>query len=273
MLRRIALILVPVALLAAACGGNGDSDGADDGSDAGPTATVSEPTAEATTPADATNGDEGRSPGAALLGSVNPFELLGSIGDPSASADVDSSLKDPLLQASDLPSDYLPAGEFTFSMPTEVGQADMAASMFAKGDLASQEVGPMVMSAVVALPPEALAELGDPSELDDLTEDELAELEDLQEMGLGEINLLDGSGLGDGGLGMHMEMDFGGLFGALGAPEEDNQFAAGISMDMYVFLRGEHMLMVMVMWPTGESSGVDARDLAEIMDGRAADAF
>ncbi len=273
MLRRIALILLPIALLAAACNGDGDSDGADDGTDTEPTATVSEPTTEPTTPEEGTDGDGGASPGAALLGSVNPFELLGSVGDPSTSADVEPSLKEPLLESGDLPDDYMALGEFTFSMPSEMGELDMAASMFAKGDLASEEVGPVVMSAAVEQPPEALAELGDPSELDDLTEEELAELEELKEMGLGEIELLDGSGLGDGGIGMRMEMDFGDLFGALGAPEEDNPFAEGIAMEMYVFLRGERMLMLMVMWPTGESPGVDARDLAEIMDARAADAF
>jgi hypothetical protein len=42
---------------------------------------------------------------------------------------------------------------------------------------------------------------------------------------------------------------------------------------MYVFGRGDHMLMVMSMWPGGGPAPVDARALAEVMDGRAAAAF
>ena len=40
-------------------------------------------------------------------------------------------------------------------------------------------------------------------------------------------------------------------------------------MDMYGFMRGEIVLMVMVMWPIDSSSSVDALDLAETMAARA----
>lgn len=270
MLRKLALILLPLALLAAAC--DGDDSKTDDGGQSNPTATVAEPTI----PADeADSGGDGDSPGATLLGSLNPFELLGSLGDqlPSASEGVDPSLKGPLLQAGDVPSDYAPLGEFAYSVPSELGELQMAASTFSSGDMASDELGRTVMSAVVALPPEALDEIGDPSELANMSEEDLAELEELEQMGLGGVELLDASDLGDGGVGMHVEFDFSGLFGAFGAPEGDEPMPAGIAMDMYMFLRGEHMLMVMVIWPAGESSGVDALDLAETMDARAADSF
>jgi hypothetical protein len=68
-------------------------------------------------------------------------------------------------------------------------------------------------------------------------------------------------------------MFFGGLFEALAAPETDYLFIDGIAMDMYMFVRGEHALMLMVMLPAGESRAVDARDLAEIMDAKAGGLF
>ena len=40
-------------------------------------------------------------------------------------------------------------------------------------------------------------------------------------------------------------------------------------MDMYAFAAGDRVLVVMVMWPTDESPGVDARALAEVMESRA----
>jgi hypothetical protein len=42
---------------------------------------------------------------------------------------------------------------------------------------------------------------------------------------------------------------------------------------MYVFVRGERVLMVMSMWPGEGPAPVDALDLAELMDGRAEAAF
>ena len=42
---------------------------------------------------------------------------------------------------------------------------------------------------------------------------------------------------------------------------------------MYMFLRGDRALMIMVMWPANQQPGVDGRALAETMDGKAAAAF
>ena len=87
------------------------------------------------------------------------------------------------------------------------------------------------------------------------------------------LHELDASGLGDNGFGMHMEMDFAGLLEAFAVPEEENPFDAGIAMDMYMFLRGERVLMTMAMRPADQQPGADGRSLAETMDGKAAAAF
>ena len=280
MLRRLALVLLPLALLATACTAGGD-DIADDAT--GPEATetpaaVSDPATDGATQEEAaeppaaisdSSTDEGERAAADILsGALNPFQLLSSLGGESLSQEVDPALKAALLDADDLP-DFLPLGEFNISTPTEYGAVEMAASMFVSGDLVSGEFGAMVMSGAMAIPQEALDELGDLNELKNLTE---ADLDALQaEAGLlgADFRLLDASGLGEDGFGMHMEMDFSGLLGGFGATEEDDVPFQGIAMDIYVFLRGEHVLILMMMWPTDQPPPADARDLAERMDAKA----
>jgi hypothetical protein len=247
-----------------------------------------EPPAAISDPGDAGDGDAGE----ALFGALNPFDLLGGF-DPAAGPEVfnqnvDPSLKAPLIVAGDLPPRYSPLGEFAFSLPTEYGPMEMAASQFQTGDPSGMEMGSMVMSAVMSLPPEAMEELGDLSELEELTEADLAELQDLEGLGMGfeNVHILDTSGLGDGGAGFHMEINFGDLFESLSFDlgddlgEFDAEFSQeeipmpdGIGMDVYMFVRGERMLMLVVMWPLGEDPGVNARELADTMNTRAAAAF
>ena len=263
-LRNIALILFPLALLAAACSSSGGSPDANSDS--------AQPPTSPTEPALAVEKDGA---GAAdLLASMNPFELLGSIGGPTSS-EANPELKAALLTASDLPGEFMPFGEFGLAAPTELGPIDMAGSVFASGDLSDGDFEALVMSVVADLPPEALAELGDPSKRGALTEAQMSQFEDeLGPLGeaFGNVELLDASGLGDGGVGIHFEMDFGTLLAGFGAPEGDLPFSS-IVIDMYMFLRGERMLMVMLMAPDGEAFGLNARDLAELMDERAAAAF
>ncbi len=131
----------------------------------------------------------------------------------------------------------------------------------------SDDFGAMIMSAAMALPPEAMSEI---DELIGLTEADLAEIQGASDefgMDFARLELLDTDGLGDGGFGMHMELDFGAFFSAFGAPEDD-EMPAGIAMDMYAFAVGDRVLMVMVMWPMGEPQAVDGRSLAEIMAAR-----
>ena len=281
-LRRLAFALIPLLLLgAAACDDSNSASPAEPTATAEepqPTAEESQPTAKPTDAVEPQATDEessGRSspPGSAagtdLFGSISPFQLLDTFGNAPPSENVDPELKSGLLTADDLPGDYQALGEFGSSVPSEYGPIEMAASIFTNGDMESQDLadmGGMVVSAAMNLPPEALAELGDIGDLGN------AALEDVrsQEMEgfLSELTALDASGLGDGGFGIRMVMDLGALAGLFGgAPEEELPFD-GIAIEMYGFVEGEQLLMVMVMAPLGGAQGVDARDLAETMDAR-----
>ena len=283
MSRRLALTLLPLALLAAACiGGGGDSrDEVTQQEATDRPAAVSDPATHDVTQQEAaeppaaisdSSTDEGESDaGDVLLDTVNPFQFLGGLNGQAISGEVDPNLKRALLEADDLPADFFSLGQFTFSLASDVsdvGEIEMVASQFISGDLAGGEFGAMVMSAVMAVPPEALDEFGDLNELKNLSQADLDALQaEAGQLGA-DFRLLDADGLGETGFAMHMEMDFSGLFGALGAAQEDAPFE-GIAIDIYVFLRKEHLLMLMVMWPTDQPPGVDARNLAETMDGKA----
>lgn len=296
-----------ILVVAAACGGDGGGASEDTVGDRTPQPTTATPTPSATpsptvtaTPASPVTDTDGEGTGAstgAFLSTFSPFTLLGSVGGgqatfPSASQGVDDSLKAVLLTPDDLPVGFSNFFEFAQSTPTEYGAVEMAATMFTTGDLEAEDFGAMVMSAVITLPPEAMEELGDLSEFEDLLQadfDEMAAELDEYGMGFADLQLLDSSGLGDGGFGVRMEMDFSGLFEAFELPDGGNPFGGelqdidlgeeeglilgGITMEIYAFLHGDRMLMVMVMWPTDEAPGVDGRDLAEVMDAKATAAF
>ena len=288
-MKKLSFVLLPLVLLAAACGGG---DGPDEGAQQPPAqstpavrdadgdgvydTTDSTGDAEPTHAVDTATGNDGEGGAGALFSTLNPFQLLSAAGGQPASTDVDPSLKAALLDESDLPSGFAGFGDFSYSVPSEFGDIGMVASMFASGDLASQELGTMVMSAVLAVPPDARDQFGDFDELQDLSAADLQQIEAVAgQIGVAFSNLheLDASGLGDKGFGMHMEMDFAGLLGAFGAPEGETPFDAGIAFDMYLFLRGERVLMAVVMWAADQQPGVDGRALAEAMDGKAAAAF
>ena len=161
----------------------------------------------------------------------------------------------------------------TFSFPDdELGSLEMVMRMFGTGDFEGGEPGTIVISAALAPPPNGTG--GQLDGFDDLGDaspaavDEIANSLEGTGIVLHDLRLLDSSGLGEGGFGIHMEMDFSGLFGAFPGLTDGNPFAGGIAWDMYVFVRGDRMLMLMVIWPPDLPSGVDARALAEIMDAR-----
>ena len=312
MLRTFALILLPMALLAAACGGGSSNDGAVRESDDQPIeaaratgpdgiyGTADDNTAgdvqqfddsvlafepsdindssgdSSTGPASFSDGDDfvigddgfdGGLNDNAILGALNPFSFLGGVDVGPSSQEIDPDLGSALLNDSDVPSGFVPMGEFSFSAPSEFGDMDMAGRMFGSGS-EDDDFGAMIISAVVSLPPDAMGEI---DELIGLTDADLAEIQGGSEgfgMDFAKLELLDADGLGEAGFGMHMELDFGAFFSAFGAPEEDAG-AAGIAMDMYAFVVGDRLLMMMVMWPIGEPQGVDGRSLAEIMASRA----
>lgn len=236
MLRWLAILLLPLAL-AAACSSSGDSG---------------------TTPA--SSDDVSR----AVLDTVNPFDLLSGLGNASF-GEADPELQAALLEPGDLPDDFLPLGDFSFSSPSEFGDIDLVANMFMSGDIVSGSFDAMVMSFVMSLPPEALEEFGGDfsalSGFDSEIEDDFDDIAGESGVPISKVRLLDASGLGEGGFGMHMEMGSGDLLGGLGGVA-GSPFAEGLAMDMYAFGEGDRMMMLLVMWPAGQSSGVDARDLA-----------
>jgi hypothetical protein len=288
MLRKLALALVPLAVVLAACGGGGKNDkpSATSTPQATEASMTSEPTAQSTTlptsptpiviaTADFGGPGNGGSASASLFNAVNPLGLLGDIESGSASAQVNPQLSSTLLSAGDLPGGFTPFGDFGFNIPSEYGTLQMAANMFASGDPASSDMGTMVLSAVIVLPPQALDKLGTNgiAQLSNLSDADLEQMRQATE-GLGfsfsDLHVLDGSGLGDGGAGMHMVMDFGGMMDAFGAPPGSNPFSGGLAMDMYMFLRGDHMYMTMVMWPASGASGVNSRGLAAALSSHSA---
>ena len=321
MLRTVALILLPIALLAAACGGS--SDGATRESDedsvealgpAGPDgiynsaddsvvgdspdrdgpadgpasfaepdgiAGLDEDSVTSTTGADDGNdgvviADSGSDPESGtsslgdnvLLGALNPFSLLDGMSAVLSGQDsFDPGSGAALLSAADVPGSFQEMGEFSFSTPSEFGEMDMAARMFGTGD-DSDDFGAMIMSVTMTLPPEAMGEL---DELMGLTEADFVDLQEASDgfgMEFADLQILNADGLGDSGFGMHMEIDFGALFSVFGTPEDDS-VPVGIAMDMYALAVRDQVLALMVMWPMGESPGVDALALAQIMVSRA----
>jgi hypothetical protein len=288
-MRKSIVILGLLAVLLAACtSGGGDSSQGKNGDTQQPGLTAVAPTAvpEAT--------EESTSDGGIFGGALSPLSLLtGSMfsggdtqGLPAASGAVDPALKAALLTADDLPDGYtemLPGG-MNFSFDTDQGSMSMAASMFAQGESADEFPQSMVMSAAVLasgdLLEESLGELqryDDSAELERQMQEALGSSGNLFGISFKDLKVLDASGLGDGGLGLHMVMtmdlsQFGEEFGASMPPEADF-LKEGLAFDMYVFARGDYLLMVMSMWPGSGQSPVDARDLAEVMDARAGDAF
>lgn len=262
MLRKLTLLVLPLVLLAAAC--KGSDAGAPSDADGGPQPTPTEVAREV-------DGGPGSDDLSRLpLGAPNPLGLLGSsqgtFGPP------DQALAALLLRPDDLPDEFISLGEYGFSAPTDLGTMEMAAGMFSTAGFGQDDLGVMVMSAAAALPPDARGQVGLTEWTAGLRPEDLEEMEAAGEaLGIDFRNLrvLDTAGLGEGGAGLHMEMDFSDLMSQLDVPSGQTGGLTGIAMDLYTFVRGERMLMLMVMWPEDMSSGVDARALAEVMDARA----
>lgn len=222
--------------------------------------------------------EEGSGSYAALLETFDPLSVVtgpsSGQAEPPSPSDDREALKALLLREEDLPQGFFEFGEFSFRIPTEYGQADMVANMLVNGDVLSGDLGTMVMSAVVAGPPEAVSQVQE-VEGTELTQEEIEELEGFgEEVGIQfrDVRSLDASGLGDTAVGMHMEIDFSGFAEALSAldPEGGDSFPTSIAWDMYFVVRGDKVLMLMVMWPAERLPGADSRTLVEILDARAA---
>jgi hypothetical protein len=270
MFKKIVIVCGVLLLFMTACGSDKDSS-APAGKDetAAPTAVATaEPTKEAKA-------------GGVLEDVFQPLSLMGGpmfgasgSGMEGGSQNVDPELKAVLLTAEDIPPGYNGlGGDIGYSMDMPEGSVSMAARMFFEGDMMSGEPGSIVMSAVMAMPASAMSELD--ASLAELEEMDLSPQgiekmmgeSGMQGMEFKEFQLIKDPGLGEAGVGMHMVMDMSGALGGLGA--EMGAYENGIAMDVYMFTRGERVLMLMVMWPAGEQPNVDGLALAEIMDGRA----
>ncbi len=311
MTQKIAAFTLLAALLAAACSSGGgepspasETDGSGAAAPAPSAAAAVDPAAELAAAPDVTDGSDERlgaggsalldglagdsivglepdaplgTGGAALLGALNPLQLLGSGGMGISSA-ADPELAALLLQPADVPPALTSMGEFSFSTPSEYGEINMAATMFADERFEAEGMGEMVISMAIDLPAAALADVGELSDLAGFSDADLAELEALsQDSGVdfAKFEMLDASSLGDDVFGMHMEIDFSGLFSAFGEFTEDEELPSGFAIDMYGFLRGETMLMVMTMQAAGETAATDIAStvntlaLAQVMADRA----
>ena len=288
MLRSFVLGLLPLLLFAAACG-SGDESSADSAQERPTDAPMEAIDTSAPAEDSSSAGDDGNGAGGdSFLAGFNPLDLLEAFGGESLAlaSEIDPAAEAVLIRSEDLPAEFSSVSDLAWSVPSDGGEVEIAGRMFSTGDLEDgdfDDMAPLVVSAVIELPPEAADELERFDELE-------AELDQYQseiaELGLGEIQLLDGTDLGDGGVGLRIELDFSGLFGSL--LELGKEFAgesadfdvspgeelldSGIMIEMYLFPRDERLLFVMVMEPLGQPSGVDSRGLAEIMDERAAEA-
>lgn len=289
-MRKLVVLLSLLTVFVVACtgGGNGADERQGEAVDEqGPAVVVPTSAAEPTALPGPTV--EPPSDGDALGGFLNPLSLLsspllsgaGPTGLPSATGEADPSLKAALLTLEDLPVGYseLVPGGMSFSMETGEGIMDMAASMFSEGGAADTFPESMVMSAVMAgsgdLLDQSLGELQRYTGSGDL-EREIQEAmgpSDMMGVHFDDVRVLDASGLGEGGFGLHMVMTMDMEEWGVPVPPDAQFLREGMAFDMYVFLRGDHVLMVMSMWPGSGPAPVDAAGLAEVMDGRAGGAF
>jgi len=272
MFKKIVIICGVLLLFMTACGSDKDSS-APAGKDekAAPTAAA---TAKPTKEAKAGGGLEDVFQPLSLMGGPIFGASGGGLDMQAGSQNVNPELKAALLAAEDLPPGYNSiGGDIGFSMDMPQGPVSMAMRMFTEGDVMSGEQGSIVMSAVMDIPASAMgdfdASIAEMKNMD-LTPEGIEKMmgdSGVQGIEFKELRLIDTPGLGETGVGMHMVMDLSGLAGSLG--EALGAYQAGLAYDVYMFKRGERMMMVVVMWPAGEQPSVDGLALAEVMDGRA----
>ncbi len=221
----------------------------------------------------------------ALLDAFNPVNSLllsfGATESADTSQDLDPSFMRALLDIEDMPPQFQPFDEAAYSNTEPgVGTLEFAARVFVTGNLDENDLGTVVASTAIGLPPRAvyeLTELTTPQEAMDRTAREAEEAfrsgggEDL-----GTFQVLDGADLGDGGYGTRMEVDIS-LFieeflmsqDVDVATLETIPFSAGLGIEAYFFYVDDQMLVASVYWPLDQQPAADARELAELMAGRA----
>lgn len=272
MLKKIVIVCGVLLLFMTACGSDKDSSApADKDETTAPTAVA---TAKPTEEANAGGGAEDVFQPLSLLGGPLLGASGGGLDMQGGSQNVNPQLKAALLAAEDLPPGYNSiGGDIGYNMDLPQGPVSVAMRMFTEGDVMSGEQGSIVMSAVMDIPASAMSEF-DASiaavKNMDLTPEGIKKMmgdSGAQGIEFKEARLIDTPGLGEEGVGMHMVMDMSGLAGSMG--EALGAYQAGLAYDVYMFKRGQRMMMVVVMGPAGEQPDVDGLALAEVMDGRA----
>ena len=284
MLKRLGIIFAMfVIVLAVACGGSDKDSSKSDkaGNDSTPVATKkasstdSAPTKEATEKPAATDAvDSGDSAGALESLSFLTGGMFGGEQPSAQTGEADAQLASMLIADTDLPTTFASVGGDTgLTMTLPQGEAKMAMRTFSEGDPNMSEMTPTIVSAVMSMPPAALEEYdAQLAKLDEVSADDIKNAMggasmfgiEFKELSVDKISL------GDGGISMHMVMDMSGLVEGLGdlAPE-GTDFPTSLSFDMYVFKKGDVVLMVMTMLPPDSGTSVDVESLAKIMESRA----
>jgi hypothetical protein len=282
MFKKLAIILgMLLIVLAVACGSDKESTSDKVQNDKTPAATKAAatkaaPTKEVTEEAVATEqADGGDSAGALESLSFLTGGMFGGESQTGSPEAADPELANLLIADTDLPTTFASVGGDTgFSMTMPQGEAKMAMRTFSEGDPNASQMTPTIVSAAMAMPAAALDEFDSQlAQLDKMTTEDIQNaMGGSSMMGIEFKELsVDTISLGDGGMSMHMVMDMSGLVEGLGdlAQEGIEGFPTALSFDMYVFKKGDVVLMAMTMMPADQASPVDVQSLAEIMESRA----
>jgi hypothetical protein len=294
----IAVFGIAALLLVACSSGDSSKSAVSDPVDTGQEvstadeAAVAEPVQDAVE-APAQTADEPAESQPPLGGEFAPFDLLtagafdgqlegADFGFGFESQDVDPALEAILLHEEDLPSNFEGAmvGGFSFALPGEGGNFGMAMSVFGENGLEFEQPGAMVMSMAMQTPEpispdDFMSDIEGFEGLDGLDAEaiESAMAEMGLDTGIRDVRVLGVSGLGEGGFGLHAVADLEALVELYGPELPADIPFDEMTFDMYVFVRGTNMMMLMVMAPVGAPAAVDAWDLAKTMDERAQVAF
>jgi len=195
-----------------------------------------------------------------LLGLLSPLSVfVVCMGD---FRPVDAGLTSALLTSNDLPSGYSVVAESTYSLPRPYDNFPITFSLFGKDH---SESGAMVLVASIPLTPQSRPLID--TTIDSENIDALSSASDEV---IHSFRILDSSGLGERGVGLQFIYDTNDFRESGGARPASNPLEFQSVIETYAFVVGDRLLAASVMWSADTIPDVDAHDLAEIMDQRAA---
>jgi hypothetical protein len=278
MLKKIVIVCGALLLFLTACGSgkdksSGPSAQTDEGSPTAVAATKAAPTSTAPTEEAATSGNSLKAALEPIRVLTNP--MLGAPDTTLPAGEAAPALAALLLEESDLPPGYGSSNaDWGSTVDLSEGQMRLASRDFMEGGWSAEEMGIMVTSVVIAVPNAALDRFV--SGLDELDRASTEDLEDAlavtDEQGpFWDFAVEKVPDLGEGGMSLHVVEDMSNA--VEGIEDLDaagmGRFKNGMAFDMYVFRRGEHLLLVFTLSPAGEATTLDSLALARIMDKRA----